>query len=486
MKFDIDKENNLSEWYNEILKAAGIVDIRYPVKGMPVYLKNGYLALREMLRSLEDKLDKKGHFPLAFPVVIPLSILRKESEHIKGFEGEVFWIERGGFEKLEEPLVLRPTSETPMYYMFALWIRSKSDLPLKTYQTNQVYRYETKQTKPLIRGRELYWNEAHTVHATKEDALNQIKESIEIYNELFDELAIPVLWIKRPNWDKFAGAEFTLAADSIMPDGRFLQVGTTHLLGQKFSKVFEIKYLNENNEWQFAWQTSYGVSMRLLGAVIMLHGDNKGLIWPFKITPIQIAIVPIYKKENKEKIMEVVNNIKNKLENLNYRVFVDLRDERPGWKFNDLEMKGVPIRIEIGEKDLNNNEITIFIRATGEKFKIKLEELEKIKEFIEYHDEKLKEKVQNYFEERITIIDEPNEEKIKKALEEKKVIKIPFCGNEECAKQLKERFEGLDCRGYEINFETLEAKEEDLEKVKGKKCICGKEAVNYFYFGKSY
>jgi prolyl-tRNA synthetase len=368
--------------------------------------------------------------------------------------------------------------------MFALWIRSKSDLPLKTYQTNQVYRYETKQTKPLIRGREIYWNEAHTAHATKEEALEQIKESIEIYNELFNELAIPVIWLKRPEWDKFAGAEFTLAADSIMPDGRFLQVGTTHLLGQKFSKVFEIKYLDENNTWQYVWQTSYGVSMRLLGAVIMIHGDNKGLIWPSKIAPVQIAIVPIFKKENKEKIMEAVNKIKEELKD--YNLFVDLRDERPGWKFNDLEMKGIPLRIEIGEKDLANNEVTIFVRATNEKFKVKFNELkEKIKELINYHDEKLREKAENYFKEKIVIIESPNEEKIKEAIEQKKVIKMSFCGNEECAKALKEKFEGLDCRGFEIN-ENLEAREEDLKSIKGKKCICGKEAVNWFYFGKSY
>jgi len=485
MEFNINKEENFSEWYNEILKFAEIIDIRYPVKGMPVYLKNGYLALRSMLRLLEDKLDKKGHFPLAFPVVIPLSVFQKESEHIEGFEEEVFWIERGGKEKLEEPLLLRPTSETPMYYMFSLWIRSKSDLPLKTYQTNQVYRYETKQTKPLIRGREIYWNEAHTAHATKEEALEQIKESIEIYNELFEDLKVPVLWLKRPRWDKFAGADFTLAADSIMPDGRFLQVGTTHLLGQRFSKVFEIKYLNENNNWEYVWQTSYGISMRLLGAVIMLHGDNKGLIWSSKIAPTQIVIVPIFKKENKERIMEAVNKLKEKLKK--YKLFVDLRDERPGWKFNDSEMKGIPLRIEIGEKDLNNNELTIFIRATNEKIKIPFENVEeKIKELIDYHDKKLEEKIIAYFREKIEIIESPTEEKIKEIIEKKKVIKMPFCGREECAKNLKEKIEGLDCRGYEIDFETLEAKKEDLESIKGKKCVCGKEAINWFYFGKSY
>ena len=262
MKFEIDKEKNFSEWYNEILKLGEIVDIRYPIKGMPIYLRNGAFVLREMLRLLEKELEKTGHFSLLFPVVIPISLFKKESEHIKGFEGEVFWIEKGGFDKLEEPLVLRPTSETPMYYMFSLWIRSKSDLPFKTYQTNQVYRYETKQTKPLIRGREIYWNEAHTAHATKEDALRQIKESMDIYSKLFNKLSLFFIWIKRPEWDKFAGAEFTLAADSIMPDGRFLQIGTTHFLGQKFSKVFDIKYLDENNNWQYVWQTCYGVSMR--------------------------------------------------------------------------------------------------------------------------------------------------------------------------------------------------------------------------------
>ncbi|MCG2882917.1 MAG: hypothetical protein L7G81_01260, partial [Candidatus Nanopusillus sp.] len=246
---NLDKNSNFSDWYNNIIRISKIIDDRYPVKGMPVYYPNGYFAIRKILSILEDELEKNGFEPYWFPILIPYEIFKKESEHIKGFESEVFYVtpSKPIEEEKEIKYILRPTSETEMYYMFSLWIKSYRDLPLLTYMTNTVYRYETKATKPLIRGREILWNEAHTAHKDLDDAERMIKKSMEIYSKIFwDHLSIPHIWIRRPDWDKFAGADYTLAADTILPDGRFLQIGTTHLLGRNFSKAFNIIFEDEN------------------------------------------------------------------------------------------------------------------------------------------------------------------------------------------------------------------------------------------------
>ncbi|RIB35168.1 MAG: proline--tRNA ligase [Candidatus Nanoclepta minutus] len=587
----MDKNRNFSEWYNEIIRSADIIDDRYPIKGMPVYKPYGFKLVRNIIRNLEKELEKFNIEPAWFPALIHYNIFKKESEHIKGFESEVFWV--GGKDEASE-YVLRPTSETEMYYMYPLWIKSYSDLPIKLYMTNTVYRYETKATKPLIRGREVLWNEAHTGHSTKEDAERMINDSIKIYTKIFWEIcSVPFVWTVRPSWDKFAGADYTKAADTILPDGRFLQIGTTHLLGQNFSKAFgiyfndkhpflskdrkneiEIKMKNvpeevrnkiddydliafskdykkvviikilgnrakikiitkegieekeinveynenkisdkistgyreyelnyiygrlEENERlieslkslinleefdnrKMIWQISFGLAMRSLAAVISIHGDNKGLVLPFPIAPIQIVIIPIYyssEKEEKERILEYCEKVRNYLDE--YRVYLDKDDSKtPGWKFNYYEFKGVPIRIEIGKKEVEENSVTVSVRRRNErskKYYVKIEELkEKIRDIVEEYDKYLKEEAIKYFKEKI--VKTNNISELTKIIEENKVGKIPFCMSEECAKELKERY-SLDIKGYDIN----------PEKTNERCIVCGKEGKYWVYVGRSY
>ncbi len=479
--FEINKEEEFSTWYNTIVRVADIIDDRYPIKGMPVYKTYGYRLVKNILSLLELELEKKDILPAWFPVLIPESIFKRESEHIRGFEGEVFWITRGGLEELEEKYVLRPTSETEMYFMYSKWIRSYRDLPLKIYMTNTVYRYETKATKPLIRGREILWNEAHTAHRDKEDAENMIKESMEIYGKLFwDYGLVPYIWLKRPEWDKFAGADYTIAADTILPDGRVLQIGTTHLLGQNFARAYDIKYQDKDGEWKFVWQTSFGVSMRFAAAVISIHGDNKGLILPPKVAPIQIVIVPILTKNSKDTVLSKARELYKKLRE-KYRVYLDDDDTKTaGWKYYYWELKGVPLRIEIGPRDVENNTVVLARRDTREKITVSLEELErKIEEIFNKIEENLKERAKKWFESKI--VEVRSYEELKKAISERKVAKAPFCSidhdGEECYKRIKEDL-GAEVRGVKFP---------EPEMAEGEKCIvCGRPAKYWVYIAKSY
>ncbi len=556
----LDKNVNFSEWYNNIIRISKIIDDRYPIKGMPVYYPNGYFAIRKILNILENELEKYGFEPYWFPILIPYEIFKRESEHIKGFESEVFYVtpSKPVEEEKEIKYILRPTSETEMYYMFSLWIRSYRDLPLLTYMTNTVYRYETKATKPLVRGREILWNEAHTAHKDLDDAEKMIKKSMEIYSKVFwDHLSIPHIWIRRPDWDKFAGADYTFAADTILPDGKFLQIGTTHLLGRNFSKAFNIIFedehpfikidknkfeaFNENNyryeieiiedkikirlydnnkeliksyeekiefdedisednknlinkinniiknkfnedklvNKKFVWQTSFGISMRTLSAVISIHGDNKGLILPFEISHIQIIIIPIYYSEDeRSKILKYCEDVYNLLKE-KYRVKIDKDDTKsPGWKFNQYELMGVPFRISIGKRELEKNTVTISVRQYDSKsknYEIKLENLlNELDRLIIEYDKELKERAKKYFENKILKID--NLKDLENNLDKNIAFKVPFCMKEECAKNIKEKY-SLDVRGTDIIPED----------AKNKKCIfCNTDAKYYVYVGKSY
>jgi len=556
---NLDKNSNFSEWYNNIVRVSKIIDDRYSVKGMPVYYPNGYFAIRKILNILEGELEKEGFEPYWFPVLIPYDVFKKESEHIKGFESEVFYVtpSKPIEEEKEIKYILRPTSETEMYYMFSLWIKSYRDLPMLTYMTNTVYRYETKATKPLIRGRELLWNEAHSVHKNLDDSERMIRKSMEIYSKVFwDRLSIPHTWVKRPDWDKFAGADYTLAADTILPDGRFLQIGTTHLLGRNFSKAFNIIFEDEHpfikidknkfeafnednyryeieivenkikirlynnkeliksyegniefngeiyednkdlinkiniiikNEFnenklvnkKFAWQTSFGMSMRTLSAVISIHGDNKGLILPFEISNIQIVIIPIYYSEDeKNKILKYCENVYNLLKE-KYRVRIDKDETKsPGWKFNQYELLGVPFRIAIGKRELEKNTVTISVRQYNDKakdYEVKLENLlNELNRLIIEYDKDLKERARKYFENKILKID--NLKDLENNLDKNVAFKVPFCMEEECAKNIKEK--------YSFNVGGTDIIPED---AKNKKCIfCNRDAKYYVYVGKGY
>ena len=305
--FNIDKTENFSEWFTEVVKQAELADQRYEIKGLIIHRPNAAITEDVMFEVYKKSLEKRGHKPCKFPSIIPESYFSKESEHVEGFAPGVFWITKGGTDpEFDERLALRPTSETAMYTAYSDWIRSHRDLPLKIYQACQVWRYETKHTRPFIRDREFHWIEAHNVFATAEEAKAQTIEDMEITQEmLHDSFGIPFFFFKRPEWDKFAGSVYSFAADALMPDGKVLQLPSTHYYGQNFSKPFNIKFTNEKEEEEYGYQTTYGPAIsRIYAALISTHGDSKGLVLPFKLAPTQVVIIPIIFKEKKKKSKE--------------------------------------------------------------------------------------------------------------------------------------------------------------------------------------
>lgn len=355
-----------SEWYNDILWRAEIMDVRYPVKGLYVWFPFGFGIRKRVYGILRELLDR-DHEEALFPLLIPENEFMKEAEHIKGFEEEVYWVTHGGTSPLDVKLALRPTSETAIYPMYALWVRSHADLPIKVYQIVNTFRYETKHTRPLIRLREITsFKEAHTVHATWEDAEKTVEEAIALYREFYDRMCIPVLISKRPDWDKFPGADYTIAVDTIMPDGRTLQIGTVHHLGDHFSRTFSICYENLAGEQQYCYQTCYGISERSIAALISLHGDDRGLALPAEVAPTQVVIVPVIMKKREEEVLVAAETLRTELVAAGYRVKVDTRDMRPGAKYYYWELRGVPLRIEIGPRDIDNGVVTAVTRF-GEK-----------------------------------------------------------------------------------------------------------------------
>ncbi|MBU2560539.1 proline--tRNA ligase [archaeon] len=359
-------ENNFSEWYNDIIERAQILDIRYPVKGNYVWFPYGFKVRKHVLRVLRSLLDATGHQEALFPLLIPETEFAKEAKHIRGFEDQVYWVTHGGLDPLNVKLALRPTSETAIYPMFKVWIRSHAEMPLKIYQVVNVFRYETKHTRPLIRLREITtFKEAHTAHATKEDAERQVGEAVDVYKNFFDTLGIPYTITRRPDWDKFPGAEYTTAFDTIFPDGKALQIGTVHNLGQNFAKTFDVTFENPEGEQEHIFQTCYGISDRCIAALIAAHGDDKGLCIPPDVAPIQCVIIPIWFKESQKEVNREIEKLKEELKDL--RIHVDDRDIRPGQKYFDWEIKGVPLRLELGPRDIRENKVMAVRRDTGEK-----------------------------------------------------------------------------------------------------------------------
>ncbi len=427
---------NFSEWYGNILERAEIYDLRYPIKGCGIYLPYGFKIRRYAFEIIRNMLDETEHDEALFPMLIPEDLLAKEGEHIKGFEDEVYWVTHGGTTPLDVKLALRPTSETPIYHMMKLWIKVHTDLPIKVYQIVNTFRYETKHTRPLIRLREIMtFKEAHTAHATKEDAENQVKEAISIYKNFFDELGIPTIVSKRPEWDKFPGAEYTMAFDTIFPDGKTMQIGTVHNLGQNFAKTFELEFETADGGKDYAYQTCYGISDRVIASIIALHGDEKGLILPPNVAPIQIVIVPLLFKGKEELVMNKAEGIYKLLKEKGYRVKLDDRDIRPGRKFNDWELKGIPLRIELGPRDIENKKITLYRRDTGEKFQIDEDDLiDEINNIINSISATIKEKAIERVNSFITILNSENDDDntpladdVKKILHNKKgIVLIPY------------------------------------------------------------
>lgn len=466
---------NFSQWFHDILEEAELMDARYPIKGMSVWLPRGFQIRKYALQSLQELLDK-DHEEVLFPMLIPESELAKEAIHVKGFEEEVYWVTKGGKRELNEQLALRPTSETSMYPMFSLWVRSHMDLPIKVYQTVNTFRYETKHTRPLIRVREITtFNETHTVHATEQEAEEEVKVGIDIYKEFFDELGISYSISKRPEWDKFPGSKYTMAFDMIMPDGKTLQIGTVHNLGTTFAKTFDIKFENEEGTHEYAHQTCYGLSDRVIAALIAAHGDEKGLILPPKVAPEQVVLIPIIFKEKEDMVLDFTDKLEELLKSNNIRVTQDKRDMRPGKKYFEWEKRGVPLRIEVGPRDIENKSVVLIRRDTGEKEFVDYDEstiVDVVKDTLDKITSDMKDKSNKFQEEKTYSVEKL--EQVKKTINKKGgIITCNWCGDTDCGKDMEEKFD-IDILG------TQEAQ------IDGECINCGNEAKHKVLISKTY
>ena len=435
----VSKNEDFSEWYTQIIIKAELADYA-PVKGLIVLRPDGYSIWESIKESLDKKLKETGHRNGFLPILIPESLLGKEKEHFEGFNPEVFWVTHSGESELGDRLALRPTSETLAYSLFSKWIKSWRDLPLKINFWNTALRAEIKGTKPFIRTSEFLWQEGHTVHATKDEAEKEVMEILKIYKKTIEEeIAVPVVTGKKSEKDKFVGAVYTVTLESLMPDGKALQMGTSHFLGQNFSKPFDVRYLNENNVETFAWQTSWGISWRLIGGMIMTHSDDKGLVLPPKLAPIQVVIIPIYySKEDRGKIVQEAKKIQDVLTDVEIRTQLDDRDQvTPGFKFHDWELKGIPIRIEIGPKDVAKNQVVMARRYNQTKDSISIDKLSgAIAAELENIQQQMFDAAKKILDERISAVSQY--EQFKAELENGKMLSCSWCGKQECEDKIKE------------------------------------------------
>lgn len=471
----VSKSGNFSEWYSEVVQKAELADLRYNVKGFLVFQPWSVMVMERMYRAFEDVLQRKGHKSYFFPTVIPEENLMKESEHIQGFTPEVFWVTHGGEKKFEDRLALRPTSETAFYQMFQLWIRSYKDLPFKTYQRANVFRYETKATRPFLRSREFHWIETHCVFPDKRAAEAQVKEDMETTQEvLHDTFGLPFIFFERPSWDKFPGAEHTFAADVLNPDGRVVQQPSTHLISQKFIGGFGVRFKDSSGKEQTPYSTCYGPAIsRIFASVIIVHGDDKGLRLPWSLSPHQIVIVPI---KNEPKLLKKARELKEQL--ASWRVFIDESDKSAGEKFNTWELKGVPLRIDLGEKELEQKKVSVYRRDLNSKEIISLADLEKgIVKISKQFDANLIKQADKVFSDRIK--EGKNAQQIKSILEAGGIARCTWCSTDStgntCANKVETEL------GGKVRGTRLES-----EKASGKCVICGKKAERVVYIAREY
>jgi prolyl-tRNA synthetase len=473
----VRKSDNFSEWYVEVVKKSGLADYA-PIKGCMIFKAQSYSIWEKIQEVFNKKIKSTGHENVYFPMFIPESFLKKEAEHFEGFVPEVAWVTQGGDTVLEEKLAIRPTSETIIYSTFAKWIRSWRDLPIKINQWCNIVRWETKATKPFLRTREFLWQEGHTVHKTCEEANQEVLEILDEYKDIMEKyLAIPVLVGVKTDNEKFAGALYTTTLEAIMPDGKALQMGTSHNLGQNFAKVFNIEYIGEDKKNHKVWQTSWGISTRLIGALVMVHGDDRGVVIPPKLASTQAVIVPItYKTGDSSAILGKAKEILDKLKENNISAVLDDRKEyTPGWKFHEWELKGVPVRIEIGPRDLKQNQITLARRDTFQKITSKMEDaIQVITKLLDEIQDSLYTKAKKTLTEKTTSV--TNYEEFKETLKTKGgFLKAAWCGKSACEEKIKAE------TGATIRLKPF-AKELSTDK-----CLCCNEkSEEIVYFAKSY
>ena len=467
-----DIEEDFAKWYTDIVLKADLADYT-DTKGCIAIKPYGYAIWENIQKYLDEKIKEVGVKNVYFPVLIPESLLQKEKDHVEGFAPEVAWVTQGGQEELEEKLCIRPTSETIFSNLYAKWLKSWRDLPLKYNQWCNVLRWE-KETRPFLRSREFLWQEGHTLHETEKEAKEFTIKILNIYQDLIENLlAIPVLKGEKTEKEKFAGADNTFTVETLMHDGRALQSGTSHYFGQNFTKAFDIKFQNREGKEEYPYQTSWGVTTRLIGAVIMAHGDNRGLKLPPKVAPIQVVIVPIaMHKEGVEDKAKEIYEVLNK----NFRTELDLRDNySTGYKFNDWELRGVPVRIELGPRDIENGVCVVVRRDTLEKTTVKLDELqEKVEELLDDIQKNMYNECVKRVEERTTVA--KNMDEFEKNINENQgYVKAMWCGKEECENKIKE-ITGAHSRC--IPFEQ--------EKISDHCICCGEKAEKMVVWGRQY
>ena len=464
-------EEDFAQWYTDVVKKAELIDYT-SVKGCMVFKPAGY-AIWELIQSQMDAMFKEtGVENVYLPMFIPESLLQKEKDHVEGFAPEVAWVTHGGMNPLQERLCVRPTSETLFCDFYKNEIQSYRDLPKVYNQWCSVVRWE-KETRPFLRSREFLWQEGHTAHATAEDADARTIQMLNVYADFCEQvLAIPVIKGRKTDKEKFAGAEATYTIEALMHDGKALQSGTSHNFGDGFAKAFGIQYTDKDNKLQYVHQTSWGASTRLIGGIIMVHGDDSGLVLPPRIAPTQIMIIPIM--QHKEGVLEKAAELKQLL-SANFRVKVDDTEKSPGWKFSEQEMRGIPVRVEIGPKDIQANKCILVRRDTREKMEVTLDELEgKITEVLEKMQSEMLERARAHRDSHISTA--VTMEEFARNVEEKPgFIKAMWCGDQACEDLIKEQT-GATSRCMPFEQETI-----------SDKCVCcGKPATKMVYWGRAY
>lgn len=470
------KTGNFSEWYSDLIQKAELADLRYNIKGFLVFQPWAVMSMERMYAALERVLQRKGHQPYWFPTVIPESNFTKEATHIQGFTPEVFWVTGAGNDQFQERLALRPTSETAFYQMFALWIRSYKELPFKTYQRAQVFRYETKATRPFLRSREFHWIETHCVHATLGDAEQQVHEDLATTKEVLNDVfGLPFLFFERPAWDRFPGAYRTFAADVLNPDGKVVQQPSTHILKQAFPEAFGVTFLDKDQKKKTPWITCYGPAVsRIFASVAIVHGDDKGLRLPWELAPYQVVIVPV---QDDPVVLAKAQELARVL-SAYVRVHVDTSPHTAGEKFNTWEVKGVPLRIDIGLKDIAIGKVTLFRRDTNTKLQIAEGELSRVVHaFGKEYDTALFSQAASVFKGRI--VEAKDMKTLTRAIEGGSIVRCGFCSVDAsgttCAEQVSE-VSGGTVRGTKV----------ETEKVQGKCVVCGKKATAMVYVARQY
>lgn len=473
----VSRSEDFSEWYNTLCLRADLADYG-PVRGTMIVKPYGWALWENVTAALDKRFKATGHLNAGFPMFIPKSFIEKEKKHVEGFAPELAIVTHGGGEELEEPLVVRPTSETIIGHSYAKWIKSYRDLPVLINLWNSVVRWEMR-TKLFLRTLEFYWQEGHTAHATYEEAQAETIQMLDIYADVYEnEAAIPVYRGRKSASERFAGADETYSLEAMMGDGKALQSCTSHNLGQNFAKAFEIKYLDKNNQQQYCWTTSWGFSTRFIGALIMVHGDDQGLIMPPRLAPFQVVIVPIAKNDaEKEKVMPVVNKIRAELIAADVRLKVDERDETPGFKYNDWEMRGVPLRIEVGPKDVEKGSVAMARRdmpgREGKSFVPQDGIAETVKAMLITIHKSLYDRALKFRNENTH--DPKDYDEFKKVMEKGFAISY-WCGEAECEAKIKEETKATT-RCIPLDGQPTEA---------GKCIHCGKMAKEKALFAKAY